>query len=225
MSNAQLGAEVLGAAIGLAVSPYLTRLTLTVPDRENARWWVGSSATITRYAVTAGVAVVLGALAGRVADWSALLPVWVVLAILCTPLVLIDVEHHRLPDRLVFAAAISSVVLLTLAAVIRSDWHELLRSLEGGAVIFAIFFALAMFAPFGLGDVKLGGVLAGCLGWFGWGYVIYGMVAGFVLASVVSVPMLLLRRASMKSAIPLGPALILGTFLVAAFDLVPSTLR
>ena len=54
---------------------------------------------------------------------------------------------------------------------------------------------------------------------------IYGIVAGFVLACVASLPLVLMRKASMKSAIPLGPALIAGAFLVVAFQLVPADLR
>ncbi len=225
MSSGQLTAAGLGAAVGLVGSPYLARLTLTVPDRENARWWVGTSAGARRWVGVAVTAVVLGALGGRGAGWTSLLPLWLVLAVVCTPLVIIDFEHHRLPDRLVFAAAAAAVVLLPVASIGHHDWSALVRAALAALVILALFFALALFAPFGLGDVKLGGVLAACLGWLSWGYVVYGMLAGFVIASIVSLPLVLMRRASMKSAIPLGPALILGAFLVFAFQLVPSALR
>ena len=47
-----------------------------------------------------------------------------------------------------------------------------------------------------------------------------------VLAALlfVSLPFVALRRASMRSAIPLGPALVAGALLVLAFDLVPGSL-
>jgi leader peptidase (prepilin peptidase)/N-methyltransferase len=225
MSQGQLAAEAVGAVSGLAASPYLARLTLTVPDRENTRWWVGASVTPQRIGASAAVAVVLAVLGAHGVGWSALLPAWLALAVICAPLVVIDFEHHRLPNRLVFAAAGAIALLLVLAAIIDSDWSRLLRAVEAAAVVFAIFFAMAMFAPFGLGDVKLGGVLAGCLGWFSWGYVIYGLLAGFVLASIASLPLVLMRRASMKTPIPFGPALIAGAFVVVAFTLVPSYLR
>ena len=49
--------------------------------------------------------------------------------------------------------------------------------------------ALNLAAPrsFGFGDVKLGGVLGGYLGWFGWSYVYYGVFAGFLLGAVLAV--------------------------------------
>jgi len=225
VSNAQLGAVALGAGAALVASPYLAQLTLTVPDRANSRWWRGGSTTRSRWIATAATSVALGMLSGRVAGWSWLLPAWLVLAAACAPLVLIDVEHHRLPDRLVFAAAAGCSALLALAGALDDDWDRLLRCVEGGAVVFAVFFVMAMSAPFGFGDVKLGAVLAACLAWLGWGYVLYGILGGFVLATIVSAPLLILRRASMKSFIPFGPAMIFAAFLVAAFDLAPSSLR
>jgi leader peptidase (prepilin peptidase)/N-methyltransferase len=225
MSHGQLAAAGLGAAAALITSPYLAGLTLTVPDRENARWWVPTRTSTPRLASTALTAVVLGFLGGHGAGWSVLLPLWLVLAAVCAPLVITDFEHHRLPDRLVFIAAIATAGLLLVAALVRGDWHALLRAAEAGLVVFGLFFLLALFAPFGFGDVKLGAVLAAALGWFSWGYVIYGILAGFVLASVASLPLVFAGRASMKSAIPLGPALIAGAFVVVAFQLVPSYLR
>jgi leader peptidase (prepilin peptidase)/N-methyltransferase len=221
MTQAVLAGTLLGGAVAVLASPYLARLTLSVPDREDPRWWAGTAAGGGRLAATAGAAGVLGLLGGHAVGWSALLPAWVALALCCAPLAVIDVERHRLPNRLVFPAAGAGAVLLALAALARGQWHPLLRAVEAGALVFAIFFLLALMAPFGFGDVKLGGVLAGYLGWLGWSYVLYGLLAGFVLASVASLPLVLARRATMKSAIPLGPALIAGTFVVAAFQLVP----
>ena len=124
-----------GAAVAvpvcLAVSPYLARLTLSVPDRENATWYRGVAAGSQRVLITAGTAIVLGALAGGAAGLSALLPAFVVLALVGTPLTVIDYEHHRLPNRLVYPAAIGAIVLLVMAAAIRHEWSDLLRAVEG----------------------------------------------------------------------------------------------
>jgi leader peptidase (prepilin peptidase)/N-methyltransferase len=111
-----------------------------------------------------------------------------------------------------------------LAAAEQDAWPHLLRAVEGGAAVFAVLFLLALISPrsFGLGDVKIGGVLGGYLGWVGWGYVYYGIFAGFLLGALVAVGILISRRGTMKTAIPFGPTLILGPLLVLAFDLVPS---
>ncbi|WP_375486812.1 prepilin peptidase [uncultured Jatrophihabitans sp.] len=217
-------AAVLGLAVCVVASPYLARLTVTVPDRDHGRWWTGAPATRRTTLVTSVVAAVLGALAGAAAGLGALLPAFVVLALVCAPLVVIDYAVHRLPNRLVYAAVAGEVVLLTAAAWVQGDWHRWLRGVEGAAAVFVVLFALALASPrsFGLGDVRLGGVLGGYLGWFGWGFVYYGIFGGFLLGALLSIVLVLTRRAGMKTAIAFGPMLILGALIVLAFDLVPS---
>jgi leader peptidase (prepilin peptidase)/N-methyltransferase len=222
MSSA-IGAVIAGGAAVVA-SPYLARLTLSAPDNDQRDWWRGRPAGRDRLVWTAAIGAVLGGFGGAAAGVGALLPAFALYALVCAPLVVIDYEHHRLPNRLMVVFAAGAAVLLTLAAVIRSDWHPLLRGVEGGAAVYAVFFVIVFIKPgsFGWGDVKLGGVLGAYLGWFGWEYVYYGMFGGFVLGALVSVVMLVARRATMKSEIPFGPSLILGPLVVLALHLVPS---
>jgi leader peptidase (prepilin peptidase)/N-methyltransferase len=168
--------------------------------------------------LTAAVAAVLGGCAGYAAGWSAALPAFAVFAVLATPLLLIDVEHRRLPDRLVLPAAGVGVVLLAVASAVRGDWGPLGRAAAAGAIVFAVFCTVALASPrsMGFGDVKLAGVLAVYLGWLSWGHVLYGIFAGFVLGAIVAIGLLAGRRASLKTDIALGPALIVGALLVAA---------
>ena len=123
-----------------------------------------------------------------------------------------------------FLVAGGGAVLLTVAAAVDDAWHPLLRAAEGAAAVLAILFVLVLISPrgFGLGDVKIGGVLGGYLGWFGWKYVYYGIFGGFLLGALVAIVMLVTRRGTLKTAIPFGPTLMLGPVLVLAFDLVPS---
>lgn len=215
-------AVATSAGLGLIASPYLARLTATVPDLDNPRWWTGAPVTRQRLALTAVTAVVFGALAGKAAGWSALLPAFVALALITAPLVPIDLEHHRLPDRLTYGAAVAGIAGLVLAAAVRDDWDDALRALEGGAAVFAVLFALWFVGGMGLGDVKLGFTLGGYLGWFGWSHVYYGIFAGFVVGSLVAVGLIAARKATRKSAMAFGPWLTLGALIVLAFNLVPS---
>jgi leader peptidase (prepilin peptidase) / N-methyltransferase len=221
-----LAGALIGTAACVAATPYLARLTVSVPDRDERRWWRGRPAGRARVLLTASVGGVLGALAGAAAGWSALWPPLVALALVCAPLVIIDFEHHRLPNRLMVVAWVLAAALLTLAAAVRHDWDVLLRAVEAGAAVFAVLYLLAFAAPrsFGFGDVKLGGVLGAYLGWAGWGYVYYGIFAGFLFGAVVAIGLLTSRRASLKTALAFGPMLVLGALVVLAFDAVPSTL-
>jgi leader peptidase (prepilin peptidase)/N-methyltransferase len=223
MPDQALGALV-GAVVCVLAAPYLAGLSRSAPDRDRQNWWRGSPASRRRTAVTAAVGAVLGALAGAAAGWTALLPAFVLLALTGTPLVLIDFEQHRLPDRLVLIAAGGGAVLLVVAAAATGDWTALLHAVEGAAAVFAVFFVLLFISPngFGFGDVKLGGILGAYLGWFGWRYVFYGVFAGFLLGSVVGIALLLSGRGTRKTAIAFGPMLLAGPLVVLAFDLVPA---
>ncbi|MCW2494896.1 A24 family peptidase [Jatrophihabitans sp.] len=220
MSTTALGAGA-GALFCLAASPYLARLTLSVPDRDSTGWWRGAPASAARLRATAAVALLLGALAGAAARWSVLLPALLGLALVGTALVVIDLEHHRLPNRLVGTAAVAGAVLLALAAGVRHDWPHYLRAVEGGAAVYAVLFLIAFLAPrsFGLGDVRLGGVLGFYLGYHGWLAVYYGIFAGFLVGTVVAVVLLVSGRATRKTPVPFGPMLIVGTLGVLALNI------
>jgi leader peptidase (prepilin peptidase) / N-methyltransferase len=223
-----MSTELIGAAAGaagcLAVAPYLARLTLSVPDRDDRAWWRGRPASRARRAWTGLTAAALGALAGAAAGWSALLPALLALAVTTAPLVVIDIEQHRLPNRLVRTAAAAGAALLGVAALVRHDWPALLRAAEGGASVFIVLYLICFIAPraFGFGDVKLGAILGMYLGWFGWGYVYYGIFGGFLLGSVVSIALMSTGRATMKSHLAFGPMLIFGALLVLALRISPS---
>jgi leader peptidase (prepilin peptidase)/N-methyltransferase len=209
---------VAGGAATLLASPYLARIARTVPDRDATAWWRGATPGRAERAVTALVAAVLGALAGHAAGWAAPLPAFVAFAGLATPLLLVDVQHHRLPDRLVVPAAACAVALLTVAAGVRGDWSALARAAAAGGVVFGLFGTITLASPssLGFGDVKLAGLIAVYLGWLGWTRVFYGVFVGFLLGALAALALLAGRRASLKSNIALGPALIVGALLVAA---------
>jgi leader peptidase (prepilin peptidase)/N-methyltransferase len=227
MPASALAGAAVAIVITLAATPYLARLTLTVPDRDNAAWWRGARAGRSRQVLTALTAVVVGGLAGAAAGPSALLPAFVALALAGIPLVLIDYEHHRLPNRLVYPAAGAAVALLAGAAAVRDDWPDYVRALEAAAAAYAVLFVLMLISPrsFGWGDVRLGGLLGAYLGYTSWIAVYYGIFGGFVLGSLVSIVLLIMRKATLKTALAFGPMLLLGALLVLAFDISPSLVR
>ncbi len=74
----------------------------------------------------------------------------------------------------------------------------------------------AMPAVVGLGDVRRFALTAGLLGWPSWWAVLYGEMAAFLLAGMMAVLMIVVRpgQSIRGRQVPLGPAIIVGAFLV-----------
>ena len=210
----------VGVAIVSAVlaGPYLAGLTRTAPDRDQPRWWHTRRVAGARIGTTIAIAVSLAVLGALATGWAASLPAFVCLASTCAVLVIVDVECHRLPDRVVAAAAVLGTVLLAAATAVTADGSAFLRATLAAAAAFSLLFVAALLARRGLGfgDVKLGALLGGHLGWLGWGQLTYGLFAGFVVGAVAALALVATGRASLRTSLPFGPALIAGAFTVAA---------
>jgi leader peptidase (prepilin peptidase)/N-methyltransferase len=211
-------AAVVAALVCLTLAPYSARLTRTVPDRDNRRWYVGARPSRPVLVATAAVSVLVGLLAGAAARWSAVLPAYLALAAVAVVLIIVDVEHHRLPNRLLHPAVYAAVVLVAVAAAVRSDWSAYLRAVEAAGVVYVVFLSLRLISPRSLGrnDVPLAALLAAYLGFRSWPLVYLGLLTGFILAAVCGVALLIARRATRKTPLPFGPALIVGALLVLA---------
>jgi leader peptidase (prepilin peptidase) / N-methyltransferase len=160
------------------------------------------------------LAVVLGLLAARIHPGLVLAALcW--LAVCAVPLAFIDAAVRRLPDLLTVPAFGGTAALLLAAAAASSHWGTLGRALLGAAAFAAFCLLLLVLSPSGLGpgDVKLAASLGTALAWLGWGALIAGALAGFLLGALYGVILLASGRASGKTQIPFGPFLIAGTFL------------
>jgi leader peptidase (prepilin peptidase) / N-methyltransferase len=160
-------------------------------------------------------AVLLGALAARVQPGLVLAAAcW--LAVCAVALAWIDVAVQRLPDVLTALAYAGTVTLLLAAAAAGGHWPVLFRALLGGLALAAAFLVLAVISrgAVGLGDVKLSASLGTMLAWSGWPALVAGVFAGFLLAAVYGLGLLVSGRASRGQRIPFGPFMIAGTLLV-----------
>ncbi|HRP99217.1 MAG TPA: prepilin peptidase [Terrimesophilobacter sp.] len=137
------------------------------------------------------------------------------LAAVSIALILIDLEHHRLPNSIVLPSYIVGILLLTAASLTAGDHPAILRAGIGMAALFAGYLAVALIRPggMGMGDVKLAGVLGLYLAWCGWGQFAVGVFAAFLLGGLYSVVLLVIRRANRKTAIPFGPWMIIGAWI------------
>jgi leader peptidase (prepilin peptidase)/N-methyltransferase len=139
---------------------------------------------------------------------------FVVFGVLAVAMGYVDLRRHLLPDRLTVPALLAGAVLLGLAAVVPggdpTTSYPRAWACAGGLMLVYLLLALVYPAGLGLGDVKLAAAIGLHLGWLGWSAPVVGTVAAFMIGGVVGLLLLLTRRATRKSAIPFGPAMIAG---------------
>lgn len=197
-------AAVAGAGAGWGIRLLLARL------RRGAVLRPGVPELATALLVGVGVA----------ASWPGpmtILVVWA--ALLAVALGAVDLKHHRLPDALTLPAVPISAVLAGVTALTYPGSGSLLTAATLAAVATVAFWLLARVAPraMGLGDVKLVPSLALLTGYPSAASWVLGLLLAFVLGALVSVLGLLTRRLRLSSAIPFGPFLLAGAWLVLTF--------
>lgn len=165
-----------------------------------------------RYPLVEVATVVLFLLVGARFGLAPALPALLYLAAVGLALALIDLDTHRLPDVLVLPSYGVGGVLLVGASLVEGDLGSLVRAAVGGVVLFSAYFLLAVAKPggMGFGDVKLAGLLGMYLAWLGWGSLVVGAFAAFLLGGVFAVGLLVTGRARRTSGIPFGPWMLAG---------------
>lgn len=144
-----------------------------------------------------------------------LLFLWVISAGLIAIFVY-DLKHYLIPDKVLVP-----LIIITLLAELFGIW-SLSLIWHFGAVFNALTLALLSAIPFallhflsggkamGFGDVKL----AFFMGLFlGYPAVLTAIFVAFVLGAIIGIGLIILGQSTMKSRVPFGPFLILGTFI------------
>lgn len=127
-------------------------------------------------------------------------------------LVMIDLDHRRLPFTITGAMAVGTVIALAIDTV-RHGFGPVPVALLAAVSWLAVYAGIWLFTAgrgMGLGDVALAPVLGLSLGWLGWGPALVGLGSGFVIGAVVGVALIVSGRVRAGSKVPHGPFLLSG---------------
>ena len=138
-------------------------------------------------------------------------------------LAVIDWKVHRLPTRIIYLTLAGVAAGLVFASVVERDVAPLATALLGALLFTNAFFLIWLFSTkyagmmiLGYGDVRLAAVLGLLLGWYGLPFVLYGALAGHLLALAIAVATCI-RKRRLHMTYSFGPPLIAGTLAVVLF--------
>jgi len=129
-------------------------------------------------------------------------------------LTVIDLRTHRLPNAIVYPTIVIAALAAAIIAIGEGDLELFARALASGAILFGVYLALGLLwkGGMGLGDIKLAAAVGIVLGTVGWGALIVGAFAAFVLGGLLSILLLATGVVSRKSGIPFGPWMLAGAW-------------
>jgi len=130
-----------------------------------------------------------------------------------------DLKHYIIPDKVIYPAIIVTFIYklfeifnFSAQGGPASGWQFF--NFLFAAILAGIFFYIIIIATkgkgMGGGDVKLGFLMGLILGW---PLVLIALFLSFILGSVAGIFLILVGNKKMKSMIPFGPFLVLGTFI------------
>ena len=208
------GWGVIGAAVaGLAVSPLLASWTATMSTGDRTTpWWRPRPVSLSRWAAVASVTVlmVLLATAGQ--------PVlaWWILAAGGAVLAVVDAQTQLLPARFTYPLTAAVAAALIIGSVAGGDPAALLRAAAAAAAIFVITMVIRFLSPpsMGMGDVRVAVLTAALLGSTSWATLWQGQVLIALLGGLTAVVMMLSKSTKgLRFAVPMGPAILIGSLL------------
>lgn len=161
-----------------------------------------------RSALVAGV---VGGAVGARLGWTPALLLAAYLVPVGVALSVVDWRTRLLPTRLIAPSYVVLVVLAVVAAAVEGDWDDLARAGWGWLAAGGLFLLMWLIYPAGMGygDVRLSGLLGIALGYVGWGELLVGLFAAFLLGGLGGGLLSVLRIVDRKSY-PFGPFMLLG---------------
>lgn len=172
-----------------------------------------------RYPVVEAAAGLLFLVTVEVVGLRWVLPAYLWFGGVTMALVLTDLDHKRLPNRIVYPGVVVGAALLGAGSVADMSWLSFGRALGGGAVYFGGLYLLALIARggFGMGDVKMAALLGLFTAYVSWRVLAAAVFLAFGIGGAVAIGLMVLRKRNRKDEIPFGPSMIFASWIAVAY--------
>jgi leader peptidase (prepilin peptidase)/N-methyltransferase len=132
---------------------------------------------------------------------------------------IIDSKTQLLPTKTIIAGICLVVPFLAAAALLEGNNDRLVGMLIGSAITFGFYALIWLVNPasIGFGDVRLAILTGATLGWISLGSAIVGVLLTFFIMSAVFAPLMVIKKVTKKTIVPMGPWIIFGTILAIFF--------
>jgi len=126
-----------------------------------------------------------------------------------------DLKHFIIPDKIIYPAIIIALIF-NFSPYGRSPAggqfiiHNSIFAAFGAAIFFLIIVLVSRGKWMGIGDIKLA-FLMGLL--LGFPCILVALFFSFLIGAIIGIGLILTKRKTMKSEVPFGPFLVIGTFI------------
>ena len=125
-----------------------------------------------------------------------------------------DLKHYIIPDKIVYPAIMVSGIWYLVSSIFLDSYTkysivDIIYSPVGAFAFFAAIFFVSKGKWLGFGDVKLVFFMGLLLGWPG---ILVALFAAFMLGGIMGLGLIATGKKNMKSQVPFGPVLVVGTF-------------
>ncbi len=136
---------------------------------------------------------------------------WILISSFLIVIFVYDLKHFIIPDKVVFPAIIIALIFNFQFLIFNqfSIFNSLILSAIGASAFFLFIVLVSQGKWMGIGDIKLA-FLMGLL--LGFPYILVALFLSFLIGAIIGIGLILAKRKTMKSEVPFGPFLVIGTF-------------
>ena len=204
LGGAFLAGFVIGPAVDVWITHQLERRGLDRPEswRPATRWVLSVILGTGWAAISIGV------------GWSGVLAAHLVWVTVIGAVVVTDLEHRLIPNRILYPGGAVTALLLLVGALLDGTPGRLGSAALGAGLCLLGMGALSVLGrgALGMGDVKLSAVLGLVCGYWGVEVALRAILSGFLIGGVAALGLMIARRAHRRTQLPFAPFLVAGSW-------------